>query len=65
VNLNIGCGSDKWGDIRLDIHRTLSTNLIVDAQNLPFKPNSFKLAKVSHVLEHLVHNQVSLFRVEA
>jgi ubiquinone/menaquinone biosynthesis C-methylase UbiE len=52
-NVNIGCGPDLWGDVRLDIRRTNATTMIADAQNLPFKQGTFKDAKMSHVLEHM------------
>ena len=51
--LNIGCGYDLWGDVRLDIRRECKPTLIADAQNLPFINGSFKVAKMSSVLEHL------------
>ena len=50
--VNIGCGSDLWGDVRLDIRRTNATTMIADAQHLPFKQGTFKIAKITHVLEH-------------
>lgn len=51
--LNVGCGEDEWGDIRLDIKRQFSPTIVADAHNLPFRKNSFKIAKASHILEHL------------
>ncbi|MGB9684423.1 MAG: methyltransferase domain-containing protein [Candidatus Bathyarchaeales archaeon] len=53
LKLNVGCGADSWGDIRLDIAKTPSANIIGDAQFLPFKTNIFEETKASHVLEHL------------
>jgi len=36
LKLNIGCGSDTWGDIRIDIDpKASAVNLIADAHYLP------------------------------
>jgi len=51
--LNVGCGKDQWGDVRLDIKREFSPTVIADAQNLPFREKSFKVTKAMNVLEHL------------
>jgi len=51
--VNIGCGEDRWGDVRLDIRKTFNPTIVGDAQNLPFKSDAFKVAKISHVLEHV------------
>jgi ubiquinone/menaquinone biosynthesis C-methylase UbiE len=51
--LNIGCGRDFWSDVRLDLRKECKPTLIADAQNLPFVNDSFKVARMSHVLEHL------------
>ena len=63
--LNIGCGSDRWGDVRLDVSRSylevqFRPTIIADAQNLPFKEGSFKVTRASHVLEHLVNPSKAL-----
>jgi ubiquinone/menaquinone biosynthesis C-methylase UbiE len=52
-SLNVGCGRDLWGEVRLDIIRTPTTTIVGDAQHLPFKDKSFCITKASHVLEHL------------
>lgn len=54
---NVGCGSDPWGDVRVDaafefIAGPYTPNVSADAHFLPFKGNSFDVAKCSHVLEH-------------
>lgn len=58
MKLNVGCGKDKWGDIRLDIGRKykgedITPNFIGDAQNLPFRDRTFSEVKASHILEEL------------
>lgn len=60
MNLNIGCGADPWGDIRLDIARkyhkvTTTANLYASAEVLPFKDRCFLKVRARHVLEHLSH----------
>jgi len=57
-SLNVGCGSDPWGDVRVDvafefIAGPCNPNVLADAHFLPFKDNSFDIVKCSHVLEHL------------
>lgn len=57
--LNIGCGIDSWGDVRLDVVKkswqgvTFKANIIADAENLPFRDKIFIVSKMLHVLEHL------------
>jgi hypothetical protein len=56
--LNIGCGSDPWGDVRVDVAFSFITasfkpNVLADVHYLPFKSGAFKVAKASHVLERL------------
>jgi ubiquinone/menaquinone biosynthesis C-methylase UbiE len=58
MDLNVGCGPDEWGDIRLDISKTyhrhkVKLNVRGDAQNLPFRDKVFEKTKASHILEHL------------
>lgn len=57
-SLNVGCGSDQWGDVRMDIgcdflDFRFKPTILADAHYLPFKNGAFKKAKSSHVLEHL------------
>lgn len=61
--LNVGCGSDTWGDIRLDVERSppdyflyykkSTANIIADTQNLPFRDEVFTELRANQVLEHL------------
>ena len=53
VILNIGAGETNFGDIRLDIYRSPTVNLVADAELLPFRNNSFDLVYSKNVLEHL------------
>jgi len=62
MTINIGCGSDTWGNIRLDYAKKpkeyyltgeSSVNLIADAQHLPFMNKCFSELRASHVLEHI------------
>lgn len=51
--LNIGAGKTEFGDIRLDIYRSPTVDLVADAELLPFRDNSFNLVYSRNVLEHL------------
>ena len=52
--LNVGCGHQKSGDIRLDYSRNRGSqaNIIADAHNLPFKSEVFSKVVSQVVLEH-------------
>lgn len=51
--LNIGAGETKYGDVRLDVYRSQTVNIVADAEFLPFRDNSFDLVYSQCVLEHL------------
>ncbi len=57
--LNLGCGPDNWGDIKVDIAFRTQTGLpslpdvIADAQQLPFRDCSFSFCRCWHVIEHV------------
>ena len=51
--MNVGCGGDIWGEVRVDIVKTVKPTVVADAHNLPFVDCSFDVTKASHVLEHL------------
>ena len=58
MRLNVGCGADPWGDIRLDIARQYfgkksTLNMIGDAQHLPFRDKVFSESRMNDVIEHL------------
>jgi len=56
-SLNVGCGSDPWGDLRVNVAFRFITmyfkpTILAAAHYLPFKDGSF-VVKASHVFEHL------------
>ena len=66
--LDVGCGSTPWGSINVDINcgqsehhsfdydiKQISNFSFADAQELPFKNNSFDIVVVNHCIEHLPH----------
>ena len=58
--LNLGCGEQTFGDIKIDIYKTETTNLLCDAHFLPFKNNVFRLVYSKYVMEHLKNPMQSL-----
>ena len=59
MSLNIGCGADAWGDVRVDKDKKYcgsrsSLNLVGDAEHLPFRDKVFEEVRAYHVLEHLL-----------
>lgn len=58
LKLNVGCSTDLWGDVRLDITSLYlksksSANIYADAQNMPFMDKAFEETKAWNILEHL------------
>jgi SAM-dependent methyltransferase len=51
--LNIGAGEMTYGDIRLDIYRSGTINMLADAEFLPLKSDLFDIVYSRNVLEHL------------
>jgi hypothetical protein len=57
--LNLGCGPDDWGDVRVDIDSKTQTgvaskfNIRADAHMLPFRDRAFSYGRCWHVLEHV------------
>ena len=51
--LEVGCSLSTTGDVNVDIDRSSLADVICDAQHLPFKDNSFKIVKASHIIEHV------------
>ena len=52
LKLNIGCGNDTDGDVRLNITPTDTSNIIADAHYLPLRA-AFNEIKCFNVMEHL------------
>lgn len=59
TSLNLGCGQDEWGDVRVDFDFATQTgiysklNVRADAHALPFREKSFATCRCWHVLEHV------------
>lgn len=60
MRLNVGCGTDSWGDIRVDVSRSTfwamgrsSANLLADVRCLPFRDKCFDELRIHEVLEHI------------
>jgi ubiquinone/menaquinone biosynthesis C-methylase UbiE len=51
--LNIGCGEEEIGDVRLDLVATSAANIVGDAQHLPFRGSVFTEVYERNVLEHM------------
>jgi len=51
--LNLGCGDESFGDVKADVIRSKTTNVICDAQNLPFRGGVFSFVISHNVFEHL------------
>jgi hypothetical protein len=64
--LNLGCGPDDWGDIRVDVDFRTQTgvvsklNVMADAQFLPFVDQAFSHVRCWHVLEHLPYPRLAI-----
>jgi len=59
MTLNVGCGQDVWGEVRVDVdyetqtHIESKLNVRADAHHLPFRDRAFSFGRCWHVLEHL------------
>lgn len=60
LKLNVGCGTDPYGDVRIDIaikrqycEEKNTLNLFADAHKLPLRRKVFSESRCFHVLEHL------------
>lgn len=58
--LNVGAGEMVYGDIRLDIEKKKTTNMVGDAEFLPFKSDAFDLVFSQCLLEHLPNPGIAL-----
>lgn len=60
VTLNLGCGNQRYGDVRVDKYRG-SANLIADVEEtLPFKDEMFEVVYSRFLFEHLRNPSVAL-----
>jgi len=53
--LNLGCGPDPWGDVRIDVWGWNGNATLImdfDKDPLPFPDKFFSECRISHVLEH-------------
>ena len=53
--INLGCGNDSWGDVRVDVRETKAANVILDFDDerpLPFPDKYFSECRLFQVLEH-------------
>lgn len=54
--INLGCGNDEWGDVRVDLDTASSAanyEWNLDRMPLPFHDKQFSEARLFHVLEHM------------
>ncbi len=67
--LNLGCGADTWGDVRVDIDFHTQTgmksklNIRADAQFLPFVDKAFGHVRCWHVLEHVLFPMAAIAEI--
>ena len=60
--LNCGCGDTPWGDVRIDMYPSPTSNILGDLeQGLPFKAESFDEVLCLNILEHM-GNPLNLIR---
>lgn len=59
MKVNMGCGSDLWGDIRVDLKKG-SANILADIEQLPFIDQAFSDVRSISVLEHISHWEKAL-----
>jgi hypothetical protein len=65
LTLNVGCGIDPWGDVRVDVSCSFidlacKPDVLADAHALPFRDGVFSKVKSHHVLEHLKYPAIAL-----
>jgi len=66
--LNAGCGSNDWGNIRIDIQQfsdvfyrcKTTANVLASVEYLPFKNNIFITTKCYHTLEHIGNPRLAI-----
>lgn len=56
--INLGCGNDSYGDVRVDVVKTKTTTHVFDLnQKFPFKSEEFDVIYCREVLEHIMNLQ--------
>ncbi len=54
ATLNLGCGTETYGDVRVDLYKTQNTTLVAHIDhNLPFRDETFDEVYSRCLLEHL------------
>lgn len=61
--LNLGCGCDIRGDVRLDLFKSKAVDVIGDASFLPFRDNTFSVVYERNLLEHMPNPLAHLHEV--
>lgn len=64
LTLNVGCGDERIGDVRLDFVATSAANIVGDAQHFPFQDCAFLEVYESNVLEHMPNPALHLSEVK-
>lgn len=63
ISLDVGCGTDKRGDVGIDIQASKSVDILASASFLPIRDSCFDKVRSSHVLEHLRRPRIALSEV--
>jgi predicted SAM-dependent methyltransferase len=62
MNLDVGCGERKRGDINVDIKEEVKPDIVCDIHFLPFKNKQFDTVYCYHVLEHKGVNPIKAIK---
>lgn len=52
MNLDVGCGAFKLGDVNVDVSRRFKPDVVCSIHNLPFQNNLFDVVYCYQLLEH-------------
>lgn len=55
MKMNVGCGEDMRGDIRIDIRHTKAVTILADCYFLPFRNDTFEEVDSIALLEHCLN----------
>ena len=72
MRLNVGCGGNDWGDIRVDVQRfseiyyrrETTANVLASVEHLPFIDNVFNVTKCYHTLEHVRNPRIAFIELK-